>query len=147
MQLSTLKLILIFLPIMFYKVLCTSPRGKRSDKVIFKQVRVLVACSVVWLLLFALLGIKPGAMCTPGKLSAIDQDLQNNFFFSYLFYDGFACIYLHAPCVCLKRPEECLELQVLGPYLGSPVTGVGTLNCLPISLTLPLCFLTPPCFP
>lgn len=83
MQLSTLKLILIFLPIMFYKVLCTSPRGKRSDKVIFKQVRVLVACSAVWLLLFALLGIKPGAMCTPGKLSAIDQDLQNNFFFSY----------------------------------------------------------------
>lgn len=85
MQLSTLKLILIFLPIMLYKALSISPKGKCSDKDIFKQVRVMFACCCL-VAAVCTTRDQTWGMCMPGKLSAIDLDLQNNLFFSYFCF-------------------------------------------------------------
>lgn len=119
MQLSASKFSLIFPPIVLYKTLSTrSSTRKCLDNDIFTQMQGFVclrACPAGWLLLSAVLGIRPKVMCTPGRHSTTDLHHQTTFLSSshlFLFYEYFPCIYVCVPCVSLRKSEECLELEM-----------------------------------
>ena len=118
MQLPASKFSLIFPPVVLYKTLSTrSSTIKCLYNDIFTQTQGFVclrACPAGWLLLSAVLGIRPKVTCMPGRHSATDLHHQTTFLsFSdlFLFYEYFPCIYVCAPCVSLRRSEECLELD------------------------------------